>query len=258
MLKKIIGKLFGGFLGKEIKTRVNGKDNEYSLSFEDTTLPWKEMTNLGDWAIFGDSDDNSDNIEFGWDKKFMSSNFDGKTSAIILVGVFNFNYLTVKSLVKHLQEGEKSNLRELENTEMTLEMLRFGKLFQERVKNGENIDGVLKKVEDPMDVFFKSFWPVENENTRRVSLKSYHENFYGLESWAKISNGIKGDKWIYNLFIPAGGIIYFIRSMVLFENLKDAVKNEIEQIAHSFRFDLVPIAIDDFSKKVDEDESGES
>ncbi len=249
MLKKLFGKAVSGFMGKEVHGRIKGNEHKYSLSFEDTKLPWKETTKLGSWSIFGEANSTSG---FSWDKKFISSEFDGKTSALLLVGVLNLNHSTVNILLDHMKEGGKGDSKEIENTEAILKMLRLGKLFQETVQKETKFDDLFKNMESPMDDFFKIFWPEKDENTKRISLNSHHENFYGLESWAKISRGIGGDEWIYNMYIPAGGVIYLVRAMALFEKLKDEVKTEIEQIAHSFRFDMIPIAIDELSKVADE------
>lgn len=235
-------------MGKEVHGRVKGKEHSYSLSFENAKLPWKEMTKLGSSSILGSTENTP---EFSWDKKFISSNFDGKTSAFLSVGVFNLNHSTMEVLLSHMKNESKTDKKELENTDAMLKMLRLGKMLQEAILGGKKFDDLYKGMEESMDSFFKLFYP-EDENTKRTSLKSHTEDFYGLESWSKISRGVEGDQWLYTMYIPAGGVIYSIRGLALFEKLSDEVKNEMEQIAHSFRFEMVPIAIDELEKIADE------
>lgn len=241
MFKEIFKKTIGGLMAKEIHGRVKGKNYNYSLSFEDIRLPWKEMTNLGNKAISFPKN----TPEFSWDKKFISSDFDGGASAMLSVGVFNLNHSTTDILISYVKDGNKIDKKELENTDAILTMLRLGKLLQESILNNKKVgDDLYKGMEGSMDSFLNLFY-FEEEDTKRTTLKSYIKNFYGLEAWLKISRGVEGDQWLYTMYVPAGGIIYSIRSLVLFEKLSDKIKDEIEQIAHSFRFEIVPIAIDE-------------
>ncbi len=254
MLKYILGKTIGGLMGKEVKGRIKGKDYPYSLSFEDTKLPWKELTKLGALSIIGRS---KNTAEFSWDKIFISSEFDGKTSAWLSIGVFNFNHSTVSDVLSEAKEQSKGTkktderVKNLKNTDALLKLLRLGNTLQDAVLQKEKVDDVFKAMKGPMDNFFQLYYP-EDENTKRISLKTYSKNFYGLESWSKMERGIEGDQWLYTVYIPAGGNVYSIRVLLLFETLKDEVKEEIEQIAHSFRFERAPIAVDELSNIADE------
>lgn len=247
MLKKLFGKAVGGLMVKEVRERIKGSGGHYSLSFEDTKLPWKELNKFGDRAIFGQPDKG---VDFSWDKKFVSTELDGKSSILLFVGVLNLNNSTIKTLLSQFK-GERADKKELEEVEALLKMLRVGKTFQEAVRDGKKSNAVFKGLEESMDALFKMFFS-ENDDTKRISRESYSENFYGLESWSKIEQGVEGDEWLYVIYIPVGGVIYSIKALVPFEKLKDEVRSEIEQIARSFRFDIAPIAMDELDKILDE------
>lgn len=235
ILKKMITKFFG--INEVQKQRVKNNEHNYSLSFIDTKLNWIKRPQS--WI---NSYTNSE-LKGGSHRDICSvySSINANSEAESLLMISTINLVDFSKAVVSSDIGDNENA--LGNLENVLQMTKYYEKYQQTVLSSGDINSIIKDVEESFSNYYINFF-AEDDFINSTGQSIYHDRYLGLESFYLSKGGIDGDAWRYEMYIPAGNIIYFLKGSIFREN-KDEItlnmKEEIEKIVKSFRFKIISL-----------------